>query len=204
MISSQHSRSFVILAVAASWSFSAFAHAGLTFGAIGGTVDANSWKQPFQISSTQSFEHVGLVMTPFDALSGFKTPAWDFSLGNPDSFVGGAVYPAIFGMQWTVASGTATNDLVWLSHFQGDETQQNFLLTLFAFDDSFNVEVATAFWDGISWDFAGHTPGINWDEFVAAGGIAGIDTTNVPLPPAALLGLFGLGLVGVVRRRFAQ
>ncbi len=177
------------------------ARAALTFQAVGGPIEARSWLQAFQLVGDTSFNHVGLVMTPFDATASFKDPAWDFSLGNPSNFTGGAVYPGVYGTEWTVATGDATTDFVWQSHFDGDEGSQSFLLTLFAFDDSLSWDAGTAYWDGSVWDFGPHTPGITWDEFVASGGVA--DIIHAPVPPAALLGVFGLGLVGVVRRRLA-
>ncbi len=178
------------------------ARADLKLRAVGGPVEAQSWLQAFTLVRDTSFNHVGLVMLPFDATAGFQDPAWDFSLANPYGFSGGVVHSGIFGTQWTVATGDATTGLLWQSHFAGAEDTQSFLLTLFAFDDSLSWDVATAYWDGITWDFGPHTLGITWDQFVTSGGVGGV-VSAVPVPPAALLGIFGLSFVGLIRRRLA-
>ena len=177
------------------------ARGDLTLQSIGGPIEAESWLQAFQVVRDTPFNHLGLAIWPVGATEGFKEPAWDFSLGNPHGFSGGAVNPGVFGTQWTVATGNATLGLLWQSHFAGAEDRQSFLLTLFAFDDNLNWDAATAYWNGKTWDFGPRTSGISWDEFVRSGGVAGV--MHVPVPPAVLLGILGLGLVGVIPRRLA-
>ena len=93
------------------------ARAALSFQAVGDPIEAQSWLQAFQLVRDTSFHHVALVMTPYDVTAGFKDPAWDFNLGNPHNFTGGAVYSGLYGTQWTVATGDTTTELVWQSHF---------------------------------------------------------------------------------------
>jgi MYXO-CTERM domain-containing protein len=182
-------------------SFGQAASADLVFGNNSGPIPAHSWKQDFFVNSDEAFKYLGLALTPFDSRSGLKDPAWEFLDGNPHGFTGGPVIPGLFGTELSVATGNSTNELVWRSHFDGEASGQSFLLTLFAFDDELNADIATALWTRGGWDFGPHTPGITWEEFVASGGVAGIP--HAPVPAAAALGLLGLGMVGVLRRRFA-
>ena len=190
-----------VLTVAACGAGAGPAAADLTFEALGNPVDADSWYQPFRVSSDESFQHIGLVVMPFDPTSGFDADAWDFDAmdGNVNGFAEAEISRNGFGIEWTVASGNATQDLLWRSHFEGSREQQSFFLTLFAFNDTLDSDVATAQWNGRSgsWDFGPHASGITWDQFKNMGGVASI----VPAPPAAFLALVGLGLVGAITRR---
>ncbi len=137
-----------------------------------------------------------MVLSPTlgdDGTSAFEVPGWDFTTidGNPFNYSEVGTIPIL-----TIATGDATNDLYWRTHFLGDRNGQAFILTLFASDDSGNNQAAAALWDGLSWDFLA-PPAITWEEFVELGGIAG---EHLPVPGAAMLGLLGLGLVGGIRQ----
>lgn len=182
--------------------FAPVAMADLTFEAVGGTIEAHSWMQAFELKTDHAFDYVGLFLLPLpgDQGAGFKADAWDFSvLPNPNSFDQVGVGDGFFGTSWTVAAGDSTNTLRWLSHFKGDEEVQRFHLTLFTFNDGSDWQGATSMWDGKGWTFGIHTPDTAWQEFKDSGGIAA--AVAVPIPSAALLGLLGFGLVGAIRRR---
>ncbi len=102
-----------------------------------------------------------------------------------------------FGHAWTIASGDATETFLWRSHFAGDKEGQDFVLTLFAFNDALQWQGAAARWNGDSWTFGVRTAGVSWEEFQVMGGTASAS----PIPSACLLGLVGLGLVGGMSRR---
>ena len=122
-------------------------------------------------------------------------------LPNPDNFEQLASGEGILGTSWTVAGGDSATELTWMSHFQGDDegANQHFHLTLFTFNDGLAWQGANAEWTGSEWRFGFHTPNTEWALFRQAGGVASV----VPVPPAVALGLLGMGIVGLARRRFA-
>ncbi len=168
------------------------------FEAVAQPVDANSWYQGLHLGTASAFSNVGLVLLPGigdDGTSGFEGPAWDFSSidGNPLGFTEVATTSS-----FTWATGAATNDLFWRTHFLGDKEGQQFSLTVFVWDDLFNFQVAGAAWDGVAWNFSA-APTLTFEEFVEIGGIAGI---TAPAPSAAVLGMLGMALIGGIKRRF--
>jgi hypothetical protein len=181
------------------------ATADLTFEAITPPLEANSWLQGFQLQSDRAFSYVGLLLRPLkgDVGSGFKDDAWYFDEANESEFEQRAVFNMPGILSWTsaaVAPGEpSTTDLIWQSHFMGEETDQDFTLTLFAFNSGYDWQGATARWDGAEWSFGFHTRDTEWQAFTAAGGVASV----IPAPSAMALGLLGLGIVGLIRRRFA-
>ena len=186
--------------------------ADLSFEAITNPIEANSWLQGFELQSDRAFSYVGLLLGPLkgDVGSGFKENAWffddpsnPFDDPNDSEFQQRAVFNLPGLVSWTSAAAapgeSPVTDLTWWSHFTGDEADQDFTLTLFAFNSGYDWQGATARWDGTDWTFGFHTRDIEWQTFRDAGGVASV----IPAPSAVALGLLGLGIVGLIRRRFA-
>jgi len=175
---------------------SPYARANLAFDSLGDPTVSGSWHQGFHLTTPTNFNNLGLMLTPLagdDGTSGFKTPAWDFGvspLGSTSTTFNESLSPD----SWlTVASGASTDDLYWRSHFLGDMSTQDFVLTAFTFDNYLSagsVQVAAARWNGSVWDFY-TPPAVTWDEFVTKGG-TDLNSVVVPIPSAAWLGLLGI------------
>jgi hypothetical protein len=176
------------------------ARADLTFESVGGPTDGGSWYQGLHLVTPAPFQNIGLVLIPLpgdDGTAGLKEPEWDFDTidGNPYNYA----EALDLGDYITVASGDLTNDLYWITHLAGEMADQSFILTVFTFDNrlSFSsIQRAAALWQGTTWDFKTRG-GVTWEEFVAAGGTAGV----APLPGSAMLAAVGLAVVGWRERR---
>ncbi len=205
-------RLLVVLGIIMCCGLAASAKADLTFEATSDPIDANSWLQGFELQSDRAFNYVGLLLIPLkgDKGSGFKEDAWSFddpdnplAYPNASEFQQRAVANIPGLLSWTSAAAVPgegpVTDLTWWSHFMGDKTYQDFALTLFAFNSGYDWQGATARWGGTDWTFGFHTRDIEWQAFTDAGGVASV----IPAPSAVVLGLLGLGIVGVIRRRFA-
>jgi len=182
------------------------AQANIAFDAMGSPTPTGSWYQGFNLTTDVSYNNLGLVLTPMpgdDGTSGFKPPAWDFSVSPLGSTSASWTNTLNLGNNITVASGVSTNDLFWRSHFWGDMSTQSFVLTAFTFDNYLttdSIQVAAASWDGSVWDFF-TPPSLTWNEFVGRGG-TDLGGVVVPVPSSVWLGLIGMAVCIPLVRRF--
>ena len=173
------------------------------FEALSDPIIGNSWDALFYVHAPSSFTHLGMVVSAGGALQGAPSMFGFADLGGPlggwSQFFG----PGSGGTGSTALSfGTATNDLFWTGHFEGfNPGEQAFSMTLFSFNN-IGEDVwdgAVADWDGSSWTVSGVPDLSVWEAFQATVTAGVIE--SVPVPSAALLGLFGFGLVGSLRKR---
>jgi len=193
MLTRLHHRAAVVAAFVAASALVSPAKANITFKPVGHPFGTNGWSQQFSLVSTAPFENLGLALLPSegdDGTSGFAAPASELYGGS-----GGAL-----GSVQSFASGGSVEQLLWQSHFTGAPAGQEFILTLFTYDEAMSgssVQTVSVKWDG-SWWSANTSPGITWEQYQDTVSNAG--PSIVPTPSAVLLGIFGLMLVGGARR----
>jgi hypothetical protein len=168
--------------------------------ALGDPIPGGSWFQDLHITSNAAFTGLGVGLTDsngdlYFGLVNSPEPAMDFANGSA-GWAQTVFVPSVSPVGLLAESaGPATTELVWRTHF-ADPTSEPFTMAVFAtVDNGILFDSATATWDGSSWSY-NSAPGMSWQQFQQIAGEG-----HVPAPSAALLGMMGLGLVGLVSRR---
>jgi len=191
----------VAMAVVAGTAEAKSTRSNVRFTDVGEPIEGGSWHQAFQADTyfRTDFDQITGVMDA--AGPGFESPGFSF---EPET---GWATEDFSTPDVTVATGPTTSSVDWIANFEGDAATSpsfgiDFFLTSDVDGDSILVGRGRAFWTGGmdgEWLFSGDTRA-SW-RFVSEWMIDAVAVSQVPLPGAQLLGLFGMGLVGLVRRR---
>ena len=200
-------RFLIVFALIGCFTVAAPARADLTLEAVGDPIDGASWLHAFRVTADSAFSELTILVSDSALLSNEDAPAMAFpsdaSWSQKSGSAGFGPVGILPGSSYAAAAGDATTDLMWVSHFDDPQSDVDnpaaFAMSVFARDASSNTVFygATATWDGIdTWTYSA-VPAMTWAEL--EGAIAGAAPT--PVPPATLLGMLGLGLVGTIARR---
>ena len=148
---------------------------------LGDPLPHGSWAQTFRESGVGPFDHFQMLMVGPDL--------WETPTGI-ESFSAGGWAQTYNDGHLLVADGPAVSDMTFNLIFDGAKSEP-FLAYFQAYSGGALVDDATVQWTGSSWKIA--VPSA-WGETNCLDGV-------IPLPGAALLGAFGLGMVSWVKRR---
>ncbi len=183
--------SHAVLMFGVCWAFTGQSQAGLSLRSNGASAGRQGWLQAFKIDRDRLSDRSGSLAVGGSADFGFN---FDHSRGSMRlGFVGSGA---------SQATSDAPRDRVVQPSSPSHESTQSLLLTLSVTDGGQSWDAGDIFSDEDLRDYSPHTSRISRDDLSTSGGVVGV--SQVPVPPAVLLGALGFGCVVLMRRRLSS
>lgn len=187
-----HKLSHAALVLGICWAFTGQSQAGLSLRSDSVSAGTQGWLQAFKIDRDRSSDRSAAL-----AVGGLAD--FGFNFDRPRGAGEGSLR---LGVRSTHTVNDAPAERVVQPSAPSHESTQSLLLTLSVTDGGLSWDAGDIFSGEDLRDYSPHTSRISRDDLSTSGGVVGV--SQVPVPPAVLLGALGFGCVVLVRRRLSS